>query len=68
MLIFINKKTAIPYFSVKCITYNEDKGTTSFMVDKNRWVSTKGDWRDKIVKALQVKAIAVYRDHHVLRA
>ncbi len=67
MLIFINKDTAIPWFSVRCITYKKDKDTTVFLVGKDTWLSATGDWRKKIVKALQVKAIALYHDHHVLR-
>ena len=72
MLIFINATTAIPYNKVYCITYKKDEDVTCFLVDRNKksekWVSAKGDWRKKIVNALKVGAIALYKDYYELRA
>lgn len=68
MLIAINSKTYIQYAHVRTIHYDKEKDTTAFLVDKNTWVSAVGDWRKRIVDALKVKAVIVYKDRYELRS
>ena len=68
MLIFINKNTAINDKFVRTISYDKEKDITLFLVDKGVWVSAEGDWRARIIDALKVGAVAVYKGRYELRA